>query len=69
MDTKFPLDDFDSVQKDMRIERYLAALGLGKQEIETKSEQMFSIDAVPIPFKCRPKVLIDEKINVILNET
>jgi hypothetical protein len=52
----------------MKVERYLAALGLSKQEIVMKSSQMFDSSEGPMPFKCRPKMLIDEKIKQILDE-
>lgn len=66
VDTKFPLDDFDSIQKELRLERYLAALGLSKVEILTKCEQIFKSGRPPIPFKCRPNMLIDQMIEKIL---
>ena len=29
---------------------------------------MFDLESAPMPFKCRPKMLIDEKIMLILDE-
>lgn len=66
MDTKYPQDNFDSIQKDLKLERYMSLLGLTKQEVQLKSDQMFGAGP-PIPFKCRPRIQIDAQISEALN--
>ena len=44
----------------------MSLLGLTKQEVQLKSDQMFGAGP-PIPFQCRPRIQIDTHINEVLN--